>query len=181
MKYLNTKLLLGVLIGLSIVIISFVNISIKHHDLEEEREINTKIKSADEHLSLAVEHFKLATKYVASSQLLFNERSYEDAFKSCLLGTSSHSDAKRHYLDAVAEYNSALQKLQNLYDKKYDILHQIFVYAWSTEEEQNNIRKIQEQIKELEFEISMIVPRIEQNTKLEISCNHMLSMKVVNT
>ena len=69
-----------ILIGSSMVILTVVNLYIKNQDLLEEQEINGKIKSADEHLLLAVGRLNEAREYVGTSQHLLNKASYDEAF-----------------------------------------------------------------------------------------------------
>ncbi|MEE8132456.1 MAG: hypothetical protein V3T40_02660 [Nitrososphaerales archaeon] len=171
MKYLTWTVFSSmILIGSSMVILTVVNLYIKNQDLQEEQEINGKIKSADEHLLLAVGRLNEAREYVGTSQHLLNKASYDEVFNTCKLGISSYSEAKKHYLITTTEYESALQKLQNLSDKKFDILHKIFLSNWGSEDQ--SVRKIQEQITELEFEINMVIPRIEQHIQMENGCSH---------
>ncbi len=118
-----------ILIGLSMVIFNLTKIYIENQDLQEELEINTEINSADDHLLLAVNHLNRASEYIVSSQLSLYRASYDEAFKTCKLGITNYSEAKENYLIAVTKYKSALQKLQSLSDKKYDILHKNFPFT----------------------------------------------------
>ena len=163
-----------ILISLSMVIFTLTNIYIENQDLQEELKINAEINSADDHLLLAVNHLNKASEYMASSQLSLYRASYDEAFKTCKLGITNYSEAKENYLIAVTKYKSALQKLQSLSDKKYDTLHKIFPSLWSSNQ-QDGAKEIHDRILELEFEISVVVPRIEQHIQLIVGCDHTLN------